>query len=301
MTKPFVAPGSRRGRGQPAPRGRQMRTYRRWTWRSLLRTPFPQLLALVVVLCALYIFGTSRLFAVTRVEAVGQPSLTGLLREECKCIGSNIFLTQPSDIRARLNTIAWINVGQVSARLPDRIEVAVGLRPPAALWRTSVATYTLDSAGTVLFDVEMPPAQVTTIPTSATVPLIYAPADDVLYSGNRSSTRALAVEMARETRSDLASIDKVIASAVDLFQWTPSRNAHEDLVAHSRLGWWFSLGRNEGNDLLKRLIALSAANTSNIMHDQHCNYVDLRNIDSRFYCRYDLQWRILYAHLTGTR
>jgi len=298
MTKPFIAAGLRRGRGQPSARGRQMRTYRRWTWRSLLHAPFPQLLLLVMVLCGLYIFGTSRLFAVTRVDAVGRPSLTGLLRAECKCIGSNIFLTQPSDIRARLNSIPWIDVGEVSARLPNRIVVAVDLRAPAALWRTAVATYTLDSAGTVLFDVDMPPQEVTTLPTSATVPLIFAPADGVLRSGDRSPDRTVAVEMARETRADLAAMDKVIAPTVDLFQWTPSRNAHEDLVAHSRIGWWFSLGRNEGDDLLKRLTALSVANTSKIMHDQHCNYVDLRNVDARFYCRYDLHWRILYKALT---
>jgi len=141
--------------------------YRRWTWRSLLRAPIPQIVVGAMLLCTLYAVATSRLFSVTTVQAVDQPNLQNLLQQKCGCIGANIFLTRTDDIRARLARIPWIDVHNVYAHLPNRIVIEAAYRPVAALWRTDAAVYAVDDTGQVLYDVGAPPPEVTEVPMTA--------------------------------------------------------------------------------------------------------------------------------------
>src|SRR5439155_15000524 len=114
---------ARRTRGKPR-RRRQLRTRRRWTPLSLFRAPIPQPVALVVVLGGLYALATSRVFAISRLQVVGNADLPlGLFRRDCGCVGASIFLAQPAAIRRRLRRIPWVDVRGVYARLPDRLVI----------------------------------------------------------------------------------------------------------------------------------------------------------------------------------
>lgn len=278
--KPLAVP--RRGRGEPLHRRRQVKTRRRWTWRSLLHAPIPQLVALVLVLGGLYALATSRLFSISTLQTVGDSSLTtGSIRAACDCVGANIFLTRPEDIHTRLTArLPWIDVRQVYARLPNRVVIDATNRRPMLLWRTMAATYTVDMAGRVLYNLRTPPLPTAMIPTTATVPLIYSPHDNGLAPGQ--FVPATAIQMVMQTRADLP---PTLAPSVNLYRWSP----YSGLTAHSTLGWWFSLGTVLGDDLRMRVDAVSAAYKSGYMDQHHCNYVDLRpGINA--YCNYQLQW-----------
>lgn len=277
--KPLAQP--RRSTGKPLRQRRHLKTRRRWTWRSLFQPPIPQLAVLAVVLAGLYALATSAVFAISTVQVVGGNALpVTLLRQSCGCLGTNIFLTQPEAIRRRLNRIAWVDVRQVYARLPDRIVIDASYRQPVALWRTSVATYTVDMAGMVLYDVQSPPVPPAMVPVSTTVPIIYNAHDTTFAAGQYISSRAVA--MVLWTRKELA---PDIASKVDRYRWSP----YSGLTAHSRKGWWFALGFHLGDDLQIRLDALDAAYKAGIMDRHHCNFVDLEPMP-KIYCNYQLQW-----------
>jgi hypothetical protein len=248
---------ARRGRGRPRRRRRQMKTRRRVTWRSLFVAPIPQLVALAVILGGCYALATSRVFAITQVQAVGDAGLpVGLFRRDCGCLGAGIFLTQPAAIRGRLRRIPWVDVRWVSARLPDRLVIAATYRRPALLWRTTVATYTVDAFGTVLYDVQAPPVPRSTVPTTATLPLVFSPHDTTFVSGNH--VPPVAVRMVFATRA-----------------------------VHSRRGWWFLLGSNLNGALRLRLEALALADKKQDLAG--CNYVDLRPLPN-IYCTNDPAW-----------
>jgi hypothetical protein len=257
-----------------------MKTRRRATWRSLFAAPLPQLVALAVVLGGFYALATSRVFAITQVQAIGDAGLpVGLFRRDCGCLGASIFLTQPAVIRGRLHRIPWVEVRWISARLPDRLVIAATYRRPVLLWRTTVATYTVDALGTVLYDVQAPPVPRSTVPTTATLPLVYSPHDTTTFvSGHR--VPPVAVRMVRATRAELA---PDIARSVSVYRWSP----YSGLTVHSRRGWWFLLGSNLGSGLRLRLEALALADKTQDLAG--CNYVDLRPLPN-IYCTNDPAW-----------
>jgi len=271
-------------RGRPLRGGRQMRTRRRWTWRALLRAPIPQFVALAVVLGGLYALANSPVFAVKTVDAVGAPELQSLVQANCHCLDRNIFFERPDRIRALIGAaLPWIEVRQVYARLPNRIVVDAAYRQPVVLWRTKVATYTVDAGGTVLYDVKSPPLPQITAPTMATAPLVYSP-NDTTFPLLGGHVDPIAVQMALATKRGLA---PDLAPTVDRFHWSP----YSGLAAHSTLGWWAFLGIFLNEDLRQRLAALAAARTQGF-HTQFastCNYIDLQVL-SNAHCSKEGQW-----------
>jgi hypothetical protein len=222
---------------------------------------------------------SSHIFTITTVQAVGDNDLpVQLFRQDCGCVGANIFLARPEDIRWRLGRVPWVNVRHVYARLPNRIVVDAVYRQPALLWRTSVATYTVDMAGEVLYDVQAPPVPASMVPTTATLPLVYSPHDATFVSGQH--VQQIGVQMVLATR---AILPRDIAPSVNLYRWSPISG----LTVHSHIGWWFTLGIFLHSDLQYRLDSLEA------MYHAHrlegCNYVDL-SVMPNPYCRFEWQW-----------
>jgi hypothetical protein len=279
--KPLAAP--RRARGTPLRRRRQMKTRRRWTWRSLFHTPIPQLVVLVLVLGGFYALATSRVFAIRTVQVNGAPAAQSeLFRRYCDCVGQNIFLTRPEDVRWRLGRIPYVDVTDVYARLPDRIVIDAAYRQPALLWRTTAATYTVDALGEVLYDVRhLPQGFAASVPTTATLPLVYSPHDTTFVSGQHvaAGTPGLAMVLSARTM-----MPRDLAPSIDLYRWSP----YSGLTVHSRLGWWFSLGINLHDELRQRLNAVEGTYHTGLMQHR-CNYVDAQVMPDA-YCRYDPQW-----------
>lgn len=271
----------RRAAGRSPRQRRRVKTRRRWTWRSLFHAPIPQLTLLAVALVGLYALATSRVFTISTVQVVGDEALPrDLLRQQCGCLGANIFLARPDTMRQQLSRLAWVDIRQVYARLPDRVVIDATYRRPVALWRTTVATYTVDAAGMVLYDVAHSPVPAAMIPTTATLPIVYNSYDTTFPSGRHVSE--LAVGMVLATRRGLT---PDIAPSVDRYRWSP----YSGLTAHSRRGWWFALGFNQGSDLQAGLTSLDAAYKANVMGVNHCNYVDLQPMPN-IYCNRQWQW-----------
>ena len=272
-------------RGQPVRGRRQMRTRRRWTWRTLLRAPIPQLVALAVVLGGLYALASSSVFNIKTVEAVGAPELQGLVQENCACLDRNIFFERPDTIRARIGaSLPWVDVRKVYARLPNRIVVDIAYRQPAVLWRTAVTTYTVADDGTVLYEVKKPPLPQIVAPTTATVPLVYSPRDTTFPQPPLTAkVDPIAVRMVLATKRGLA---PALAPTVDRFHWS----ATSGLAAHSTLGWWAFLGIFLGDDLRQRLVDLEAANAQGFRRlAPTCNYLDLQVLPYG-HCSHEKQW-----------
>jgi len=275
-------------RGQPGHRRRQMRTRRRWTWRTLLRAPIPQLVALAVALGGLYALANSPVFDVKTVEAVGAPELLPLAQANCACLDRNIFFERPDRIRGLIAAnLPWVDVRRVYARLPNRIVVDIAYRQPAVLWRTSVATYTVDAGGAVLYDVKKPPAPGVVVPTTATVPLVYSPKDTTFplpppLPARPATVDPTAVQMALATKRGLA---PDLARTVDRFHWSP----YSGLAAHSTLGWWGFLGIFLNGELQQRLTALEQPDMLSKVKESNCNYVDLQVLPDA-HCSHEKQW-----------
>lgn len=247
----------------------------------LLRAPIPQLVVLAIVLGGLYALATSPVFSITRVEALGMPQLQGLVEKDCSCLNHNIFLARPDAIHHRLSaSIPWVDVRQVYGRLPNRIVVDAAYRQPVALWRTKVATYTVDMTGTVLYDVKTPPVPSSMVPTTATVPLIYSPWDTTFPSGGHVAP--VAVQMVLATQRGLT---PDIARTVHVFHWSP----YSGLAVHSSLGWWAFLGIFLHSDLQARLDDLNAPALQGVIKAKGCNYIDLQVIPNA-YCRNEPNW-----------
>ncbi len=271
-------------RGQPVRGRRQMRTRRRWTWRTLLRAPIPQLVALAVVLGGLYALANSPVFDIRIVATTGASDLQPLVQEHCHCIDRNIFFERPDAIRARIAAnLPWVDVRQVYARLPNRIVVDVAYRRPVALWRTAVTTYTVAEDGTVLYEAKKPPLPEVVAPTTATVPLIYSPRDTTFpLPPQAAAVDPTAVRMALATKQGLT---PGLASTVDRFHWS----ATSGLAAHSALGWWVFLGIFLNGDLQQRLIDLEQPATLSKVKANNCNYIDLQVLPDA-HCSNEQQW-----------
>jgi len=274
-------------RGRPLRGGRQMRTRRRWTWRALLRAPIPQLAALAIVLGGLYALANSPVFSIKTVDAVGAPELQPLAQANCHCLDRNIFFERPDRIRALISAaLPWVEVRRVYARLPNRIVVDATYRQPAVLWRTKVATYTVDAAGAVLYDVKAPPLPGVVAPTTATVPLVFSPHDTTFPLPPRPATvDPVAVQMALATKRGLT---PSLASTIDVFHWSP----YSGLAAHSTLGWWAFFGIFLNDDLQQRLDDLAAAKANGFRTQRlapTCNYIDLQVLPN-VTCNKEAQW-----------
>jgi len=65
--------------------------------------------------------------------------------------GSSAMLAvSPEAVRERLRSLPWVNDATVMRRLPDRIEIAIVERVPAALWQLHGRTTLIDAAGHAL-------------------------------------------------------------------------------------------------------------------------------------------------------
>lgn len=272
-------------RGRPMRGRRQMRTRRRWTWRTLLHAPIPHLVVLAVVLGGLYALATSSVFAIKTVDAVGAPELQYLVQQNCACLERNIFFERPDAIRARITSnVPWVDVRQVYARLPNRIVIDATYRQPAVIWRTKVTTYTVAADGTVLYELKAPPVPAAMVPTTATAPLIFSPNDTTFPPPAQGGGKVpeAAVQMALATKRGL---NPDLARTIDRFHWSP----YSGLAAHSTRGWWAFLGIFLNGDLQQRLTDLEQPATFTLVKQDNCNYIDLQVLPNA-HCSNEGQW-----------
>ncbi len=64
--------------------------------------------------------------------------------------GGSMLFTDVDAIRAEVEKIPWVKSATVSRQLPDRMEIAIQERDPAALWQLNGRLSVIDSSGKVL-------------------------------------------------------------------------------------------------------------------------------------------------------
>lgn len=115
------------------------------TWAIAARVPEKTLLAAATT-------GSEAGFVVRQVEitgAVNQPRLS-IYRELLEGGSDAMLLTDLPAMRARLNALPWVKDVSIARRWPDRLEVRVTERKPAALWQRHGSIRLIDAEGVVL-------------------------------------------------------------------------------------------------------------------------------------------------------
>ena len=115
------------------------------TWGLAARVPEKTLLAVATT-------GSEAGFVVRQVEitgAVNQPRLS-IYRELLEGGSDAMLLTDLTAMRARLKALPWVKDVSIARRWPDRLEVRVTERKPAALWQRHGSIRLIDAEGVVL-------------------------------------------------------------------------------------------------------------------------------------------------------
>lgn len=101
------------------------------------------------VVYALYYFSQSSFFALQRIEVRGQKHLASdeVARESGLTVGANIFRLDLDQAGQRLLTDPWIESAELRRRFPDRVEIDIVERQPAALLLTGQSWLVLDKTG----------------------------------------------------------------------------------------------------------------------------------------------------------
>lgn len=115
------------------------------TWAMAARVPEKALLAAATT-------GSAAGFVVRQVEisgAVHQPRLS-IYREVLEGGSDAMLLTDLGAMRTRLQALPWVKDVSISRRWPDRLEIRVTERQPAALWQRHGSIRLIDVEGTIL-------------------------------------------------------------------------------------------------------------------------------------------------------
>jgi len=139
------------GPGVRPRRRRIFRTRRRFGWGWVRHLPLLWIGALAVCVFLFYFVVGSGIFSVKKVIAVGlKPREMAQVLDRCQCVGQNIFVVRPDDIRRRLQGIPTLIVKRVYTSMPNNVYVEASYKARAAVWRTPEAAYAVAADGEVL-------------------------------------------------------------------------------------------------------------------------------------------------------
>lgn len=170
--------------------------------------------------------------------------------------GANVFWVRPQDVEARLKTLAAVRRVQVAPQLPDRVEITVVEREPAAFWLSGGNTYLVDGEGMVL---KALPNDTAAAPVAcggracdlsrSPLPTVYLSENGPLAPGQKVDVRALAASTRLQSLLPSAGV------AAERFEWSQSTG----LEVITREGW---RARFDGaSDLATQLRSLAVLRT----------------------------------------
>ena len=116
--------------------------------------PLSRLLGIVLLFGAsglLYHVATSDDFRIGQVVVAGNQLLsTSEIEATAAVHGANIFWLKREEVRQRLQALPAVHSAQVTPYLPNRLEIRIAERRPAAVWQAGAAAFLIDDRGHVL-------------------------------------------------------------------------------------------------------------------------------------------------------
>jgi hypothetical protein len=183
-----------------------------------------RLLAVVLLVGAawlVYDFASSTRFQVRTVHVQGNQLLSRAeVEDAATVIGANIFWVNRADVAARLSALPLVQQVEVSAALPDTVEVHIVERRPAGFWTSGDQTYLVDKEGVILKAVDAETAQIRACagqacdPQKAPLPSVSAIQAEPLMPGDHVDASALT------TSSRLAQLLPSVGVQPVGFQWS---------------------------------------------------------------------------------
>jgi cell division septal protein FtsQ len=152
-----------------------------------------------------YDSASSDRFQVRSVRVQGNVLLSRAEVESAAAVtGANVFWVDRGQVAARLRALALIQRAEISASLPDTVEISIVERQPAAFWVSGDRSYLVDGEGVILktVDVETQRARACAgqpcDPRLASLPTVAQLDGQPLNAGDRVDAGALAIEWSRD-------------------------------------------------------------------------------------------------------
>jgi cell division septal protein FtsQ len=181
-----------------------------------------------------YDWASSDRFRVHSVQVQGNVLLSRAEVENAAAIGgANIFWVDRAQIVARLSSLPVVQHVDVSATLPDIVEIRIVEREPAAFWTSGDQSYLVDREGVILKAVDAETQQARACagepcdPRLAALPSVAQVEGRQLAPGDRVAAGALA------TSARLAALLPSVGVQPLSFDWSPDSG----LEVPTRDGW----------------------------------------------------------------
>jgi hypothetical protein len=198
---------------------------------------FARVLAMVLLAGAgwvVYDSASSDRFRVHSVTVQGNVLLSRAEVESAAAItGVNVFWVDRAQVAARLRTLTLVQRAEVSATLPDTVEISIVERQPAAFWVSGERSYLVDREGVILKAVDAETQQARACagqpcdPRLAPLPTVAQLDGQPLTPGDRVDPNALA------TSARLAALLPAVGVEPLGFEWS-----HDfGLEVPTRDGW----------------------------------------------------------------
>ncbi len=185
---------------------------------------FARLAAVALLIGAAWLvqdFASSSRFQVRNVHVQGNQLLSrDEVDDATSIVGANIFWVNQAEVAARLSQLPVVQHVDVSAALPDTVDIRIVERQPAGFWTSGDQTYLVDSQGVILKAVDAETAQTRACagqacdPQTAPLPSVSETDTEPLMPGDHVDASALT------TSSRLAQLLPSVGVQPTGFQWS---------------------------------------------------------------------------------
>jgi len=169
----------------------------------------------------IYDFATAPRFQVHTVQVHGNQLLTRAeVQDSAAVLGANVFWINRADVITRLSASPLVQRVELSAVLPDTVDVQIVERRPVGFWTSGDQTYLVDKEGVILKAVDAETAQVRACagqacdPQMAPLPSVSEIDPEPLVPGDHVDASALT------TSSRLAQLLPSVGVQPVGFQWS---------------------------------------------------------------------------------
>jgi cell division septal protein FtsQ len=179
-------------------------------------------LLLVGAAWLVYDFTSSSRFQVQTVRVRGNVLLSQAeVGTTASVVGANIFWVNRAEVAARLRSLPLVQGVEISATLPDTVDIQVVERQPAGFWMSGDQIYLVDKEGVILKAVDAETGQIRACagqpcdPQLAALPSVAQAQAGPLALGDHVDASALRIS------AQLASLLPAIGVQPLGFQWSP--------------------------------------------------------------------------------